>query len=202
MISLLFHRAFLWFMEEANQWEKGMSDYFGEGLMPWRLTFTRCQVIPATSVSCTSRSSRTVTHLSAFAMSLPREQPWEGSSSPEGLWSFLTVITTDSWVPGSTFCCLFLVGWGGDCVGRACSCFSLGWAGIVKFKEAYNFKSEQWLLASHCTLNCWRKKCLFLWNKDKGWGRWQRIRGLLKFFLECLQFQQTFWSLKVKVSFW
>lgn len=62
MMSLPFRRAFLWFKEGANQWERGMIDYFGEGLMPGGFTFTRCQVAWETSVSCNSRSSRTLIH--------------------------------------------------------------------------------------------------------------------------------------------
>lgn len=154
MMSLLFHRAFLWFRKGANQWERGMLDYFGEGLMPGGFTFTRQQVAPATSVSC--RSSRTLTHLPASALPLPTEQLWEGSSGPEGLRSFLTVIATDLWVPGNRiFCCFFLVGWGGGCVGFGLWLLLLWMARTVKFKEAHNFKSQQWLPAFHFTLNFW-----------------------------------------------
>lgn len=135
MMSLLFHRAFLWFREGANQWERGMLDYFGEGLMPGGFTFTKQQVAPATSVSC--RSSRTLTHLPDSALPLPTEQLWGGSSGPDGLQSFLTVIATDLWVPGNKIlCCFFLVGWVRVVYVLACGFFSLGW-------------QEQWSLRKH-----------------------------------------------------
>lgn len=196
MMSLLFYRAFLWFKKGANQWERSMLDYFGEGLMPEGFTFTRCQVAPATSVSCTSRSSRTFTHLPASAASLPTEQPWEGSSGPEGLRPFLTVIATDLWVPGNSIpCWLFLLEWVGGCVGLHLWLFLLGMNRIRKFKRAHNFKSTP-LVSKFLG---WKRKPLFLWKKDKGRGRCQRMTGN---FLGSVEFKRTFWCLGVKVLFW
>lgn len=157
MMSLPFHRAFLWFREGANQWERGMLDYFGEGLMPGGFTFTRCQVARATSVSCTSWSSRTPVRLPASAASLPTEQPWEGSSGPEGLWPLLMVIATDLWVPGKRIlCCLFFSGvdWGLDR-------YWLVAASLWDGKEQWNLRKpiiSKMSSDSHylnCTLNFW-----------------------------------------------